>query len=74
MAETAIHRSDHRPSLQEAELGCQLSASLKAYRPIWQQLDTSESKAPDLNAPSLWKRQQNDCLARQRGAGLQMMN
>ncbi|AII43406.1 hypothetical protein KR100_08535 [Synechococcus sp. KORDI-100] len=66
--------SDHLdPPLQEAELRYRsaVQASLKAYRPIWQQLDHLwQIKAPDLNAPSLWKRQQNDSQQRLRGAGL----
>ena len=66
--------ADHlEPPLQDGERSYRsaVQTALGAYQPIWSLLDHLwQIKAPDLNAPSLWKRQQNESQQRQRGSGL----
>jgi D-glycerate 3-kinase len=66
--------ADHlEPSLQDGELRYRsaVQSALEAYQPIWSMLDHLwQIKAPNLNAPSLWKRQQNESQQRLRGSGL----
>ncbi len=61
------------PPLQDGEVAYRptVQTALGAYRPIWSLLDHLwQIQAPDLNAPSVWKRQQNETQQRQRGSGL----
>lgn len=48
-----------------------VQARLKEYQPIWNAIDTLwQLQAPDLNAPVLWKKQQNETQKSDRGVGL----
>ncbi|WP_413440070.1 phosphoribulokinase [Synechococcus sp. MIT S1220] len=48
-----------------------VQARLHDYKPIWNAIDTLwQLAAPDLNAPVLWKRQQNETQKTDRGVGL----
>ena len=61
------------PPLQDGEFEYRptVQTALKAYRPTWSLIDHLwQIQAPDLNAPSVWKRQQNETQQRQRGSGL----
>ena len=66
--------ADHlEPPLQDGELSYRSSvqSALRAYQPIWSLLDHLwQIKAPNLNAPSLWKHQQNESQQRLRGSSL----